>query len=105
MRSSWDDVFCVGMGTSRGRVSCLVDVVDESPPPVGGGRLKSKGGIVLGVGRRRIDPRLLGALDLGHPAVVDDELDDAVAQGLYLFLHDAQPWGRGVGLGGQEGFT
>jgi hypothetical protein len=39
------------------------------------------------------EARFFGALDLGHPTVVDDELDDAIAEALDFFAHKGDPVG------------
>ena len=63
----------------------------------GGGRKFSAGGRVAVT---RGEAGLLGALDLGHAAVVHDELDHPVTERLDLLAHKLHPVGldcRGIG--------
>ena len=43
---------------------------------------------------RRREPGFLGALDLGYPSIMDDELNDPVAESFHFFANNGDPIGR-----------
>lgn len=70
--------------------------------PRGGETFALKGGetpadgAVRSVAGRRLEPELLGALELGHLAVVNDDLDDAELEIADLVLKQREPVEGGV---------
>jgi hypothetical protein len=95
--------------SSSGRVGFLAfsGGTMTTRPSAGADRPESfPGGFLFAeIGRRLRRSRETGALrplDLGHAAVVDDELDHAVAEALDLLAHEDDPVGIVRGFDGEE---